>query len=228
MIILTDQQKNLIKEIVEWIVCIIVAVVIAMVIRYFIGTPTVVQQTSMFPTLQEEQRLWLNRLPRTFKQDLKQGDIITFDAPSDRFIAKEDVDINNPVARYDEDPKGLWSKFTYYVLEYKNYEMKPAKEKVSYIKRVIATAGQHVKIADGKVYVDNEPLKEDYLKEGVYTTELEGQFVDLTVPDGCIYVLGDNRAGSTDSRRFGCIPLEKVEGKVLFRFWPLEVFGKVR
>ena len=227
MILLTDKQKNLIKEIVEWIVCIVVAVIIAIVIRYFVGTPTVVKQTSMYPTLKQDQRLWLNRLPRTLKQAPKQGDIITFEAPSTLFISKEDIDINNPVAKYENEPQGLYSKFTYYVLEHKNYETKPAKEKVSFIKRVIATAGQHVKILDGKVYVDNEPLNEDYLEEGVYTTDLEGQFIDLTVPEGYIYVLGDNRSGSTDSRRFGCIPLDKVESKVLFRFWPLNTFGKV-
>ena len=59
-------------------------------------------------------------------------------------------------------------------------------------------------------------------------TEERGNFTDVIVPDGCIYVLGDNRPESTDSRILGCIPIEKLEGKVVLRFWPLNVFGKVK
>ena len=64
MILLTDKQKNIL----EWVYCILIAIVIAVLIRYFIGTPTVVKQTSMYPTLVQDQRLWLNRWPRTTKQ----------------------------------------------------------------------------------------------------------------------------------------------------------------
>ena len=52
-------------------------------------------------------------------------------------------------------------------------------------------------------------------------------FSDLTVPENCVFAMGDNREHSTDCRAFGCIPLEKIEGKVLIRFWPLNLFGKV-
>ena len=55
----------------------------------------------------------------------------------------------------------------------------------------------------------------------------EGNFTGFTVPENCVFCLGDNRTGSRDCRSFGCIPLEKIEGKVLFRFWPLNKFGKV-
>ena len=51
---------------------------------------------------------------------------------------------------------------------------------------------------------------------------------DVIVPEGCIYVLGDNRDESMDSRTFGCVPLEKVEGKVILRYWPIKQFGKVK
>lgn len=225
MILLTDKQKNIIKEVVEWIVCIIIAIIIAILIRFYVGTPTVVKQTSMWPTLKQDERLWLNRLPRTFKELPDRYDIITFEAPSTLYVSKDEVDYNNPVAKYENEPKGVWSKFTYYVLEHKNYEMKTSK--VSFIKRVIALPGEHVKIQDGKVYINGEELQESYLQENVYTDALEGVYTDLTVPQGCVFVMGDNRAQSTDSRRFGCIPLEKIESKVLFRFWPLNLFGKV-
>lgn len=227
MILLTDKQKNIIKEIVEWIICIIIAIIIAVLIRYFVGTPTVVKQISMFPTLKQDQRLWLNRLPRTLKETPKRGEIITFEAPSSSYISAEKADLNNPVAKYEYEPKGLFSKFTYYVLETKNYETEEPKAKVSFIKRVIGLPGEHVKIKDGKVYINDVELEEPYLDENVYTDSLEGVFTDLIVPENCVFAMGDNRSQSTDCRRFGCVPIEKIESKVLFRFWPLNLFGKV-
>ena len=79
---------------------------------------------------------------------------------------------------------------------------------------------------------NGEKLQEDYLQSGVVTdmhqdATHEGNFTGFTVPENCVFCLGDNRTGSRDCRSFGCIPLEKIEGKVLFRFWPLNKFGKV-
>ena len=71
-----------VKNVLEWIFCIVIAFVLAILIRYYIGTPTIVQQVSMWPTLQEDQRLILNRWVRTTKQMPERGDIITFEAPS--------------------------------------------------------------------------------------------------------------------------------------------------
>ena len=85
----------------------------------------------------------------------------------------------------------------------------------------------YVQIKDGKVYINGEELKEEYLADDVVTDSAEGQFVDLTVPEGTVFVMGDNRSHSADSRRFGCIPYEKIEGKVVLRFWPLSAFGKI-
>ena len=78
-----------------------------------------------------------------------------------------------------------------------------------------------------------EDIKEDYLKSGVVTDMIqggreEGAYNKFTVPENCVFALGDNRTGSIDCRSFGCIPLEKIEGKVLFRFWPFSKFGGVK
>ena len=71
-----------VKDILEWVYCIVIAVILALLFRYYIGTPTIVQQVSMKPTLIEGQRLWLNRWVRTTKKMPERGDIITFEAPS--------------------------------------------------------------------------------------------------------------------------------------------------
>ncbi len=215
-------MKSNIREILEWLVCIIIAVVLALLVRYFVGTPTIVQQTSMTPTLKENERLWLNRWVRTIKKMPERGDIITFEAPSTSRVLQQNIDYNNPVAKYENEPQGLLKRFSYYVLE---------SSKRSYIKRVIALPGEYVEIKDEAVYINGEKLEEPYLQDGVVTDMKSGKedtyFTNFTVPENTVFALGDNRTGSTDSRSFGCIPLEKIEGKVLFRFWPLSKFGGV-
>ena len=208
-----------VKDILEWIYCIIIAIVLALLFRYFIGTPTIVKQVSMYPTLVQDQRLWLNRWGRTFNKMPKRGDIVTFEAPTQRYIDIEHVDYENPVAVYEYNPDDLIVKFGYYILEI---------GKTSYIKRVIGLPGEHVQIKDGSVYINGEKLQEDYLQEQVVTEDLQGLFVDIIVPENTLYLLGDNRGESTDSRRFGCIPLERIESIAVFRFWPLNKIGGLK
>ncbi len=208
------------KNILEWIFCFIIALVIALLIRFFIGTPTMVQQPSMYPTLKPGERLILNRLVRTTHQMPSRGDIITFEAPtSDSYIYPNDFDANNVIAKYSHEPNTLWGKFVHYILEL---------GRDSYIKRVIALPGEHIKIENGKVYINDVELQEDYLREGITTSTQNRAYCDLVVPENCVFVMGDNRPESTDSRNFGCIPLEKIESKVWIRFWPLNLFGSVQ
>ena len=208
-----------IKDILEWIYCIIIAVVLALLFRYFIGTPTIVKQVSMYPTLVQDQRLWLNRWGRTTKKMPNRGDIITFEAPSKKTYTYSEIDQTNPVAKYEDEPTSIWGKFIYHVLEI---------GKDSYIKRVIALPGEHVEIKDGKVYINSEELKEDYLQSGIVTDLMGAGFDDFVVPENCVFAMGDNRNHSTDCRAFGCIPLEKIESTVWIRIWPLNLFGKVK
>ena len=195
-------EKSKIKNILEWINCIIIAIILALLFRYYIGTPTIVRMSSMYPTLIENQRLLLNRWTRTTKKIPSRGDIITFEKPSKTNYNAEEIDKANPIAKYENEPTGLWSKFIYYVLEI---------GKDSYIKRVIALPGEHVVIKDGKVYINNEELQENYLQENVKTEiRREIGFNDFVVPENCVFAMGDNRDGSMDCRDFGCIPIEKI------------------
>ena len=212
-----EETKARIKDIIEWIVCIIIALIIAIAFRYFVGTPTIVQQPSMVPTLQPNQRLWLNRLGKTKKKMPSRGDIITFEAPTKLELTSEQI-AQSSVARYENEPKSLWKKFSYYVLEV---------NKTSYIKRVIGIPGDHIEIKDGKVYLNGEELHEKYLQSGIVTDNGHGNCTDITVPENCVFAMGDNRAQSSDCRRFGCIPLDKIESKVWIRIWPLNLFGKI-
>ena len=208
-------MSDTMKNILEWIYCIIIAFVLALLFRYFILTPTVVKQRSMFPTLKENQRLILSRTFRITGLELKRGDIVTFEAPSEGYL-KTDAKQNNPVAKYNKNPESAFGKFVYYILEL---------TKKSYIKRVIALEGEHVKIEDGKVYINGVELEEEYLDNDVVTTS--EIFYDFVVPKGYVFCMGDNRPNSKDCRDLGCIPLEKIEGIVTFRFWPFNTWGKI-
>lgn len=84
------------------------------------------------------------------------------------------------------------------------------------IKRVIGTEGDNIKIQDGAVIVNGEILEEKYAESST-----EGSS-ELTVKKNHIYVLGDNRKISTDSRSFGQVPLDNVKSKILLRFYPLK------
>ena len=204
------------KEILEWVYCIIIALVLAMLFRYFIGTPTIVKQESMFPTLIQDQRLWLSRWGRTTKTLPSRGEIITFEEPDKLRYTSSEIDSSNPVAQYEEKSGMKW--FIENFLEI---------GKRSYIKRVIALPGEHVQIKDGKVYINDEELDEPYLQDGVVTDITGVGFDDFVVPENCVFAMGDNRNHSTDCREFGCIPLEKIESTVVIRIWPLSEWGKV-
>ena len=191
-----------------------------MLFRYFIGTPTIVKQESMYPTLIQDERLWLNRWGRTTKALPKRGDIITFEEPAKIKYTASEIDESNPVAQYNDRTGFDW--FIHNFLEI---------GKRSYIKRVIALPGEHVEIKDGSVYIDGEKLDEPYLQDGIVTdlyvnTNGVG-FDDFVVPENCVFAMGDNRNHSTDCRAFGCIPLEKIESTVAIRIWPLNKWGHV-
>lgn len=87
------------------------------------------------------------------------------------------------------------------------------------IKRVIAVEGETIEVRQGEVYVNGQPVAEPYKQPGVYDSE------PVKVPPGHVYVMGDNRMASMDSRWLGPIPLEVVQGKAFFRFWPPAAFG---
>lgn len=210
-------MNDKLKNVLEWIYCIIIAVVIAILIKYFVGTPTIVKQSSMVPTFTQNDRLILNRLTRTMKKIPERGDIITFEAPSNNAEELTAEEAKNPIAKYENEPTNWWDSFVYHVLEI---------GKDSYIKRVIAIPGDHVELKDGEVYLNGEKLDEPYLSDDVITNSV-GALKDFIVPENCVFAMGDNREYSKDCRAFGCIPLDKIESTVVLRFWPLNKFGTV-
>ena len=90
-----------------------------------------------------------------------------------------------------------------------------------FIKRVIATAGDTIEIKEGRVYVNDQLQREDYILEKTRT-----EYPKVTIPEGTIFVMGDNRNNSEDSRfsDVGFVPLDLIKGKAILIFWPTDEF----
>jgi signal peptidase I len=89
-----------------------------------------------------------------------------------------------------------------------------------FIKRVIGKPGDTIQIEGGKVYINDEPLREDYIKE-----EPNEDFGPFTVPPNSVFVMGDNRNNSYDSRKWGVVPMSYIKGRAILRFWPIDRIG---
>lgn len=199
--ILADKGINSIKEIIQWITAIIFAVIFALLIRGFLFEPVIVQGESMENTLFTGERLLVYKLGYYFHGP-ERKDIIV--------LQYEEGIINNiPYLRDLPFAKKVF----------------PAVQEVDYIKRVIGIPGDVIDIRDGEVFVNGERIYEPYIKGG---TNGRGMEFPCTVPENCVFVLGDNRQNSRDSREIGFIEFNRIKGKAVFKIWPFDSFGAVK
>jgi signal peptidase I len=91
------------------------------------------------------------------------------------------------------------------------------------IKRVIGLAGETIEIRSGVVYINEQPLEEDYL-----VRKASGTYGPTTIPEGHVFVMGDNRGASNDSRVFGPVSLDRVVGRAWVSYWPFDSLGIVQ
>lgn len=202
-------KEGWLKELLEWILCFAIAYAMYLVINFFIGTIAGVKQASMYPTAKDGDRVVISRRV-LFNKTLNRSDVVILEAPLD-------VESNDTIfAKYEE--RTGFSYFTYKVM---------GLGKKSYIKRIIGLPEEHIYISeDGKVYINDELLGESYLTENLVTPRT-GDYYDIEIPEGYVFVMGDNREGSKDSRELGLIPIDRIEGKVVTRIWPLNKIGKL-
>lgn len=206
-------ENKLFKKIFEWSFCILFAIIIALLIRYYIAAPSIINQKSMNSTLQEGERIIISRIHRINKSEYTRGQIIIFQTPDVNYLNRN---ITKPIANYNSKAESAIEKIKYNVLEL---------SRRTYVKRIIGIGGDRIQIKDGNVYLNGILLDEDYLTKDTITKN--GFYSDIIVPEGYVFVMGDNRNESMDSRKFGCIPIEKIDGVVIFRYWPLNKFGKI-
>lgn len=134
-----------------------------------------------------------------------------------------------------EDGDHLWiDKLSYHLSEPKRFDIVvfPYQDSsVYYIKRIIGLPGEKVRIGDdGTIYINGTPLKEDYGYETISSNMIGRANTDIFLKEDEYFVMGDNRNDSKDSRfaEVGNINRDELEGRAVFRIWPLSKFGRVK
>ena len=131
---------------------------------------------------------------------------------------QERIFVNKFVYRWEPISRGDIVVFRY-----------PRDTSKSYIKRVIGVAGDRVRIENGQVYVNDQPIEEDYVpSEYADARSYPEHGGDIIVPAGSYFVLGDHRTMSNDSRDFGPVNERYIYGKAVFGYWPMEKLGRLR
>lgn len=199
-------NKNAVfKEIGEWIITFAGAFLIVMLLNTKVFATTQVRQSSMQDTLIEGQHLLVERVSYVFKNP-SHGDIIVF------------IESSNP--------KNYIEEIKIFLTDVKEV-FKPVSEKsnIRLVKRIIGIPGDEVNIKDGSVFINGKKMDEPYTKGETSTMDMK---FPVKVPAGKYFVMGDNREVSKDSRSFGFIERSRIEGRAVFRFWPINKAGGLK
>jgi signal peptidase I len=163
-----------------WLRDVIISLAVSAFFIIFLYQPVKVEGTSMMPTLQDQERVFINKFVYKL-EPIARGDVIVF--------------------RYPRDPGK------------------------SYIKRVVAIAGDRVRIEGGVVFVNGQRLGEPYVPEQYEDVR---SYPETLVPPHSYFVLGDHRNLSNDSRDFGPVDEDFIYGKAVFGYWPVTRVGTLR
>ena len=204
------KAKSIGREIFEWAYSIVVAIIIAFLIKGFLFDIVRVDGPSMSPTLIHNDRLIITKL----LYEPEAGDIVILDSNyTDREVYYDMLAENQ-----GKEKLGFFGEFKEY------FSLPQSLKKVYYVKRVIATEGQTVDLIDGAVYVDGKKLDEPYYNGETYPTD-SSTIYPFTVSEGCVFVMGDNRGNSLDSRAtaLGEVDESAILGKSVLRILQLKI-----
>ncbi|WP_182535188.1 signal peptidase I [Fontibacillus panacisegetis] len=179
--------KKILKEIQSWSVAIIIGFVLSMVIGIFIIQPYKVDGYSMEPTLNDTQRIYAWKINHTLDKLPDYGDIVIIDSRVERDRSLMDDFMEHPII---------------------NLFSGKGDEEIFYVKRVIGLPGDTIEVKNGNVFRNGEQLNEPYIKEPMET----GTDQVWEIPEGHVFVMGDNRNHSNDSRSIGPVPQDHVMG----------------
>ena len=200
-------RKSFIRKMIEWIITILAAIIIALFIISNIITVTQIKEHSMEPTLIENDRIIVYKLGYIFNEP-DFGDIVILN----RGIEERGI-IKNMVNEGKDIIDNIKYRFTGEI------------EKNNLVKRVIGVSGDIINIEGVNLYINNILQEEGYITG---STQAKNNIkYPLEVPEGKVFVLGDNRGKSLDSRDFGLINIDNIKGKVVYRILPFGRLGFV-
>ena len=199
----------------EFPILVIVALAVSLIIKSFLVQFFYIPSGSMENTLQINDRVAVNKLPFISKS-IERGDVVVFRDPAN-WLLEPYADNQNKIIAKIKDGLVLVGVLP-----------NPAKQYL--VKRVIGVAGDNVVGKDGVVTINGKKTTEPYIFAGNKASELD---FNVTVPEGKIWVMGDHRGASADSRYHqddvnnGFVPESKVTGRVVGIIWPLKNLGLV-
>ena len=183
-------------------VLVVIAFAAALLIKTFLLQAFFIPSASMEPTLRSGDRVLVEKLSFRFGNP-DPGDVVVFERDVGELPAEDG-------SFFEDIGDGVRSLFGF-----------PTEGRQDFIKRVMAVSGDTIEGRDGVVYVNGEAVDEPYLPEGSYTNN----FPPYSVAQGEVFVMGDNRGNSDDSRSFGGIPEDTVVGRAFVLIWPLDELG---
>ncbi len=194
-----SERSRASRILLDLVVLVLAVVVITTVLRALVAQAFYIPSLSMSPQLEVQDRIVVSKLSYRL-HEVRRGDVVVFDAPPSRQVP--------------EPARSLPVRAVRAVLEGVNV-VKPTT--TEYVKRVVALPGEQVVGRDGNLYIDDRLLVEPYLPDGRRTED----FGPVPVPEGSLFVMGDNRDSSDDSRRFGPIERSSLVGRAVVKVWPL-------
>ncbi|GKU27745.1 signal peptidase I [Clostridium folliculivorans] len=194
------EKRKIFKEVMSWIYTIAGALILVTILDTKVFAMVQVQQRSMENTLHDGQELLVDKVSYDFTEP-QRGDVVIFleNRSRDNSFSDFKIFLDDVTQRKQENTR--------------------------LVKRVIGIPGDEIDLRDGYVYLNGEKLNETYTQG---TTVKQGISFPLKVSDGKLFVLGDNREVSIDSRSFGLIDKKQIEGKARLRVWPLDKISSVK
>jgi signal peptidase I len=197
-----SKEKSTRGSLLELVMIVAVALGLALGIQAFLVKPFRIPSESMVPTLEIGQRVLVDRVSFRFG-DPDRGDIVVFKPPvgSDSNSCGVQHSGDSPCPRPTED-----------------------RSDTNFIKRVVGLPGERLKVIDGAVYINGRRQNEDFARLDS-TCEICNLPVEITIPEGYYFMMGDNRGASADSREWGPVPKKWMIGKAFMTYWPPNRIG---
>ena len=237
------RKKRKMKNVISWLITIVAAFVVAVLINTYIFRTSMIYGSSMYPTLENGQIVVLSKLPYIFS-DPEYKDVVVLDSRSVFYCCNECgnyTGINEAEETcmqrdskgylcgdtFDENDKyedpdffdDIGLSIKYNVISQKIFGVNDHQERF-WIKRVIGVPGDVIEFKENEFYLNGEKIDEPYINKELdpeYDNEFHNFYVNgsITVPEGYVFVMGDNRGASKDSRLMGVVPVSSIIGKVL-------------